>query len=193
MVSVSVRALHTSSALQPSMSRSEMTARCVGGRASIASLDHLARFPSQQPLLRKAARRCGPVPGHAWPSPWKRSASTAGSSASSDEKGSERPSRMPRVFARFVRMRKIHVFSEERPSKRSIPSRTASQVSARPPRQPPGTRRTSAPRARALRGTSRSARGTRIRRPSGAARRVTPRSPPRERNEAAGLRRSAHG
>ena len=37
---------------------------------------------------------------------------------------------MPRVLARFVRIRKIHVFSDERPSKRSIPSRTASHVSA---------------------------------------------------------------
>ena len=40
-----------------------------------------------------------------------------------------RPSRWPRVFARLVRIRKSQVFRLERPSKRSMPLSTASQVS----------------------------------------------------------------
>ena len=40
-----------------------------------------------------------------------------------------RPSRCPRVLARLVRIRKSQVFRLDRSSKRSIPLRTASQVS----------------------------------------------------------------
>jgi hypothetical protein len=50
----------------------------------------------------------------------KRSGSTAGSSAprpgASDDSGTLRFSRAPRVRARLVRMRRIQVFSVERPS-----------------------------------------------------------------------------
>ena len=47
----------------------------------------------------------------------------------SAEKGTLRPSRTPRVLARFVRMVNSHVLSEDRPSKRSIPWSTPSHVS----------------------------------------------------------------
>src|SRR3954453_9544353 len=64
----------------------------------------------------------------------KLSASTAGASSPSsagahDENGRQRDSRSPRVFARLERMRNIQVFSVERPSKRPMPSSTASHVS----------------------------------------------------------------
>ena len=39
-------------------------------------------------------------------------------------------SRVPHVLARFVRIRNTHVFSDERPSKRTSPSKTAAQVSS---------------------------------------------------------------
>src|SRR5262249_56033871 len=76
----------------------------------------------------------GQGPGQrSWSAGRKRDGSTAGSGTasgrSSAEKGTVRPSRCPRVFAMLVRIRKIHVFSDERPSKRSIPFRTAIQVS----------------------------------------------------------------
>ncbi len=59
---------------------------------------------------------------------------TAGSSSPSSgparlENGTLRPSRWPRVFAVLVRIRKIQVRSDERPSKRSIPAITPSQAS----------------------------------------------------------------
>src|SRR5207237_1133391 len=62
----------------------------------------------------------------------KRSRSTVGSklpSSSSEENGTERPSRCARVLAVLVRIRKIQVFSDDRPSNRLIPFRTPSQVS----------------------------------------------------------------
>ena len=40
-----------------------------------------------------------------------------------------RPSRWARLMARLIRIRKIHVFIEARPSKRSSPFRTPSHVS----------------------------------------------------------------
>jgi hypothetical protein len=51
------------------------------------------------------------------------------SSRASDEKGTVRASRWPRVLARLVRMRNSHVLSAARPSKRSRPVSTAHQVS----------------------------------------------------------------
>lgn len=64
---------------------------------------------------------------------WKRSGATAGSEspspANAAEKGTERLSRSPRVFARLVRIRKIHALSEERPSNRLMPVSTPSQHS----------------------------------------------------------------
>src|SRR6266480_1845364 len=64
---------------------------------------------------------------------WKRDGSTDGSfssvSPSSEEKGTLRRSRTPLVLARLTRMRKIHVFRDERPSNRSIPLRTPNHVS----------------------------------------------------------------
>ena len=47
----------------------------------------------------------------------------------SDENGTWRASRTARVRARLTRMRKIHVFKDERSSKRSSPLSTASHVS----------------------------------------------------------------
>ena len=63
--------------------------------------------------------------------PRKRSGSTAGSSSSgaSAANGTLRASRAPRVLAWLTRIERIHVFSDERPSKRSRPLITPSQVS----------------------------------------------------------------
>ena len=70
-------------------------------------------------------------PGYASPLPRKRSRGTAGSSPSgaSAVNGTVRASRTPRVFALLTRIEMIHVLIEERPSKRSSPWITASQVS----------------------------------------------------------------
>ena len=61
MTSLTSRALRTSSELQPSTSRSEMTARWFAGSASIACATTCARLRSEQPLLRQAARRRRPA------------------------------------------------------------------------------------------------------------------------------------
>src|SRR5438034_164297 len=60
--------------------------------------------------------------------------STAGSDPSTSlsaksEKEIIRLSRTPRVLARFITIREIHVLNDERSSNRSIPLRTASQAS----------------------------------------------------------------
>jgi hypothetical protein len=47
----------------------------------------------------------------------------------SAENGTERASRVARVFATLTAMRKIQVFSDERPSKRSMPRSTPTQAS----------------------------------------------------------------
>src|SRR5207244_815393 len=130
LVSLSVRALQTSSALHPSTSRSEMTARCVAGRAAIASAITCRVSPASSCSSGKPRGGADQWPVHGWSPAVNRSASTAGSFRSSDENGNDRPSRIPRVFALFVRMRKSQVFSDERCSKRSIPSSSASHVSA---------------------------------------------------------------
>ena len=68
-----------------------------------------------------------------WMGFWNRSGSTVGSpppaSSSKAENGRDRDSRSARVFAVFVRMRKIQVLSDERPSKRPIPRSTPSHAS----------------------------------------------------------------
>jgi len=66
------------------------------------------------------------------PSGKNRAGSTAGLSESesfSAEKGTERASRIRRVFARLARIRQIHVFRLDRPSKEARPSITQAQVS----------------------------------------------------------------
>ncbi len=62
-------------------------------------------------------------PGYRSPAPRNRSGSTAGSSGS-EEYGTERDSLTPRVLAVLTRIRRIQVFSEDRPSKRSRPLMT---------------------------------------------------------------------
>ena len=51
------------------------------------------------------------------------------SAAASAANGTLRRSRDPPRIATFARMRKIHVFSDDRPSNRSIPRTTAIHVS----------------------------------------------------------------
>src|SRR5207249_6840176 len=63
-----------------------------------------------------------------------RAGSTAGSgrpasSSANSEKATIRLSRTPRVLARFITIREIHVLNEDRPSNRSIPFKTASHAS----------------------------------------------------------------
>src|SRR6266851_3500620 len=72
-------------------------------------------------------------PGHRGESAGRnRSGSTVGSleaelSSANEENGTLRPSRSARVLAQLVRMQKIQVLSEDRPSKRSSPCRTPNQ------------------------------------------------------------------
>jgi hypothetical protein len=118
------------------MSRKAMTVRCASGNAEMAA--------AMTPRVSPASRPSSGV-GHGagaiaqWPGKYsssagrKRSGSTDGPSVSSAtasaEKGVLRRSRAPLRIATLVRMRKIHVLSEERPSKRSIPRITAIHVS----------------------------------------------------------------
>ena len=126
------RALRASSASKPSTSRIVITIAWVSGSAAIASsttaIVSAASRRSSGPHALGGAAQC---PGKRVSSPRNRSGSTAGSDSSptTAENGIDRPSRWPRVFAMFVRMRKIQVLRLERPSKAPIPLRTASQVS----------------------------------------------------------------
>src|SRR5688500_1585019 len=109
-----------------------MTARCMSGRAAMASSTTERVSAERSRSSGWPSHDCG---GAAQlPAGAKRDGSTAGSACSlplsSDEKGTLRCSRTPLVLARLTRMRKIHVLSDERPSKRSRPLRTPSHVSA---------------------------------------------------------------
>jgi hypothetical protein len=59
----------------------------------------------------------------------KRDESTVGSSGPSDENGTLRESRPPLVIALLITIRNIHVFSDDRPSKRSRPRTTPTHAS----------------------------------------------------------------
>ena len=97
--------------------------------------DHVARLGGEQALLRQfaAAATTSCLGNRSWSSARNRSASTAASGMRagswSAENGITRPSRWARVFAVLTRMRKTHVFSEERPSNRSSAPSTRSHVS----------------------------------------------------------------
>ena len=114
-----------------------ITSRWFGGSASIAretsasvSLDSSRSSGVDAHPVGGSAQRPG-EPG--WPSDRNRSGSTdgstSGSAAQTEEKGTLRASRCPRVFAVFTRIRKIHVRSDERPSKPSSPFSTPTQAS----------------------------------------------------------------
>src|SRR5262249_47634191 len=133
-VSVRSRALQTSSALKPSMSRSSRTARWEGGsRSSSRRITSIVSAASRRASGTPAQLEGGTAqcPGKRSPSPRKRSGGTVASLRSSprDAKGTLRASRPPRVLAVLVTIRKSHVFSDDRPSNRSIPLRTPSQAS----------------------------------------------------------------
>ena len=105
------------------MSRNEMTARCVAGSASIASASRSLVSPATSASSGQATGLTAQWPGQrACSESRKRSASTAASGTRPGscraENGSVRPSRTARVLAMLVRIRKIHVLSDERPSKR---------------------------------------------------------------------------
>ena len=111
-----------------------MTVRWTVGSASMASeITCRVSAPSSRCSGISAHERGEDAqwPGQrAWSAGRNRSASTDGSSdassaPASDENGTLRASRTARVFARFVRIRKSHVLSDERPSKRSIPAEHA--------------------------------------------------------------------
>ena len=101
------------------MSRMRITRCWRSGSSAIAS-------PTSASVSRASSRSSGSAsqldgnvfhpPGYGSPSGRKRSGSTAGSNVA--RAGTVRPSRSARLIARLVRMRKIHVFSEARPSKR---------------------------------------------------------------------------
>src|SRR4051812_6516014 len=112
-----------------------MTARCMGGSVAMASSTTMRVSPERSRSSGRPSHDAGgadQAPAVRPPS-WNRAGSTEGScsppSASSAENGTLRRSRTPLVLARLTRMRKIHVFRDERPSKRSIPLSTPSQVS----------------------------------------------------------------
>ena len=128
-------------------------------------LDHVARLGGEQPLLGEARRRRRPVPGPVVVGAVEAVGSTAGSSASSDENGSDRPSRMP------ARLGAVREDAEQPRLQRRAPLEAVDALEDGEPgllRDLLGDRlvstRTCARRARASRGTSRSARGRRPRR-----------------------------
>ena len=119
------------------MSRSAITVRCAFGSSSIAAGDHRARLAGEQALLgrRPARRHEQPMTGEELVVGGQeavrieRRARRCPRPAASAANGTLRRSRGPARIATFVRMRKIQVLSEERPSKPSIPRITAIQVS----------------------------------------------------------------
>ena len=105
-----------------------ITVRWAGGSVG----DRAPSRPQRLALLARATsaeRLQWPGSARQWPGegvvrrPRKRSGATAGSSSSaaSEAKGTVRASRAPRVLALLTRIQTIHVFSDERPSKRSMP------------------------------------------------------------------------
>jgi hypothetical protein len=127
---------HTSSERQPSMSRRPMTVRCPAGSCSIAAAINCRASAVNKPSpgVCQAVGADAQCPGQrSWSARRKRSGSTAvspsaASRAAKLENGTERRSRDARVLATLVGIRKIQVFSEERPSKRSNPRSTLSHV-----------------------------------------------------------------
>ena len=98
---------------------------------------HLEGLGRQQPVLGdRRANRSGSStsdrarPGRPNPGTSRgRTRERRGRRPPASRTGTLRPSRCPRVFAMFVRIRKIHVRNDDRPSNRSIPFSTPSQAS----------------------------------------------------------------
>ncbi len=135
MVSVRSRALRTSSALHPWASRSRITSACIGGSSAMARpMTSRVSFPRSRSsgYPDQSSGSVDQWPRESVSGVSKRSGSTAGAPRSvpaSEANGRLLPSRCPRVLAMLVRIRKIHVRSDDRPSKLSRPRSTPSQVS----------------------------------------------------------------
>lgn len=89
------------------------------------------RLPSGDSCQRRGGA-AQPPGQRSWSAGRKRSASgpsPAASRSASELSGTVRRSRCPRAIARFMAIRNSHVFSDERPSKRSMPWSTPSHVS----------------------------------------------------------------
>ena len=115
-------ARQTSVASIPSMSRRVRTWRCPSGSCGRHSFTRCAILPASMRSSIASAHGSGGR-FHAPEGPKRPSRASSGPS------GAFRGSRAPAVRARLMRMRKIQVFTEDRPSKRSMPRTTPSHVS----------------------------------------------------------------